>query len=220
MQHYPSSLIVRASQCAALMTNGRSKSEVLSETCKSMIEDATIAMLFGQSKEFSSKYTDKGITMEQAAIEMLNRNLFRNYTKNEKRFNDGRFAGTPDIIDIPGLIVRDTKCSWDRFTFPWTAEQAAKEVKKGGYEHQVRCYMMLTGAQEAWVDFVLLSTPEELLRESGFDLHDVDSIPEPLRISSVFFQRDEQWEEEANTRWEAANGYYLAFRDAILAKEN
>ena len=208
--------IVRASQCSALMTNSRSKGELLSETAKTMIETAAIAVLFGESDEFSSKYTDKGIVMEQTAIEMLNRNLFRAYVKNEHRFIAHRFAGTPDIID--GYTVRDIKCSWSRFTFPWTAEQALKELKKGGYEQQVRCYMMLIGAEEAWVDFVLLSTPEELLRDYEFDIHDVEAIPEHMRITSVRFERDEGWEEEINQRWEAAREYYRSFIEKIFSK--
>jgi len=189
---------------------------------KTAIKNIAIANMFGVTEEFGSKYTDKGILMEQAAIDMLNRNLFRNYTKNEQRFDNGRFNGTPDIVDSSGLLkaIRDEKCSWSAFTFPWTEEQAWKEVKKGGYDDQVRVYMMLTDADIGYIDFVLLSTPEELLRESEFDAHDFEHIPEPLRITTVEIKRESKWEADINKAWEAANEYYLELCEILKTKAN
>jgi len=51
------------------MIEPRSKSEVLSQTAKSYIEDLFNELEFGYRKEFSSRYTDKGLEMEDEAIQ-------------------------------------------------------------------------------------------------------------------------------------------------------
>lgn len=214
-------LKVRASSVSDLLTSPRAKSETLSETCKSMVEEKAIQDLFGVRKEISSKYLDKGVLMEPEAIVFLSRNTFAQYQKYDgPMLDDGVFTGTPDILYHDGamLTIRDIKCSWERFTFPWTVNAAIKEIKKGGYEYQVRTYMMLSGAGQAFVDFVLLSTPEWLIREEEYDLHDVEDIPEPKRITSVRFERDLDWEKAARSAWVPANEYYQKYVSELLSK--
>jgi hypothetical protein len=72
-------MIVRCSSLGKLMTDPRTKSEVLSETAKTYIQDVFKEKELGIYKDFSSRYTDKGIQMEDQAIqfasEVLNGSL-------------------------------------------------------------------------------------------------------------------------------------------------
>ena len=52
------------------MTNARSKSEVLSKTCKSYLEELALEEVYGIRKEFSSRYTDKGNEVERESIDL------------------------------------------------------------------------------------------------------------------------------------------------------
>ena len=54
-------LLFRCSSLGKLMTDPRTKSETLSETAKSYIQDLFKERELGIYKEFSSRYTDKGL---------------------------------------------------------------------------------------------------------------------------------------------------------------
>ena len=62
-------LKIRCSAIGKIMTNARSKSEVLSKTCKSYLQELAIEEMYGIKKEFSSRYTDKGVEVETVEIE-------------------------------------------------------------------------------------------------------------------------------------------------------
>jgi hypothetical protein len=210
-------LVIRASQVSNLLTSDRS-GKAMGETAKTLIKTIAIENLYGKVPSFESKYTDKGTMLEQDAIEMLNRNLFTDYVKNTVRIHTDKFTGECDIHD-KGKIIRDIKCSWSVSTFPWTIEDAEKEIKKSGYEEQGRTYMMLYNEPRFAVDFCLLSTPIDLLSPfDDFDFHDVDDIPEIKRITTVYFERDLNWEAQLLHRWEQANEYYINFVNQILNK--
>ena len=59
----------RASALGQLMTNARSKSETLSQTAKSYIEDWVKEQIYGVKKQIKSKYIQKGLALEDMAIE-------------------------------------------------------------------------------------------------------------------------------------------------------
>ncbi len=61
---------IRCSSLGKIMTAPRSKSEVLSQTAKSYIEELAKEHLFGIKKVFKSRYTDKGNEVEEKAIEL------------------------------------------------------------------------------------------------------------------------------------------------------
>ena len=209
-------LIVHASSASQLLTMPRSKKEVLSETAKTMVENTALKHLYDLRPSFESKYTIKGDEMEAEAIELLNREWGSDFVKNTERIKSYRFSGEADIVH--GNTVIDIKCSWSAETFPWTEQAALKQVKKGGYEEQVRTYMMLYDLNEAYVSFVLLSTPANLLRKHEIGYHQVDHIPESKRLTSVRFDRDREWEDKANAAWEVANQYYLEFVEQLKMK--
>ena len=79
-------LLFRCSSLGKLMTESRSKSEVLSETAKTYIQDVFKEKELGIYKDFSSRYTDKGIQMEDEAIQFASEVLkwgFRSKERNE-----------------------------------------------------------------------------------------------------------------------------------------
>ena len=202
-------LIVRASSVSNFLTRPRSKKEDLSETTKSLVEQIAIEYLYDLRPRFESKQTAKGDEMEAPAIELLNSVWGSDFVKNTERVKAEKFSGEADIVSDRTVI--DIKCSWSAETFPWTHEAALKMVKKGGYEHQVRTYMMLYDLDEAYVIFALLSTPPRLLKKHEIAFHQVDHIPESKRLTSVRFDRDGAWEDGLVTQWEVANQYYQQF---------
>jgi hypothetical protein len=54
----------RSSQIGKIMTNARTKGEVLGETAKTRIKEKLLQDLFNIKKEFWSKETEKGIDQE------------------------------------------------------------------------------------------------------------------------------------------------------------
>ena len=149
---------IRASGVGQIMTNAKKKGE-LSKTTLSYVDTWLKEQIYGVNKDFSSKYTDKGNRMEDAAIDYVEEHLYPNdlLIKNEEYFNDEYFKGTPDLILEDEII--DIKNSWDCFTFPLLA----KELPNKDYYYQLQVYMHLTGRKKAKVIYVLMDTPEDLL---------------------------------------------------------
>ncbi len=91
-------LKIRCSALGKIMTNSRSKSEVLSKTCKTYLQELAIEEMYGIRKEFSSRYTDKGNLVEDESISLAQEVLdFGLMYKNEEHFNNDFLTGTPDV---------------------------------------------------------------------------------------------------------------------------
>lgn len=148
-------LKIRASSAGQIMTDPRSKSELLSETTKSTLQEIFIAEKYGRYKDFSSDAIVKGLTNEEQAITQFcfMHDLF--LSKNIKHFENDFIKGTPDLITEDAVI--DVKCSWDLFTF-------IKSDLTKNYEYQLLCYMELTGKKKATLAYVLTDTPENLIQ--------------------------------------------------------
>lgn len=161
---------IRASASGKLMTDPRIKTETLSETTKSYAKEWLIERIYGVRKEIKSKYLDKGLKLEDTAIDKTIELLDLPFTlKNEKYFEDDYFCGTPDLI--VNSVVYDTKCSWDCFTFPLFDN----EITNKDYYYQLQTYMHLTGCKKAVLVYVLLNTPKELKYEQKFDYNGIGS---------------------------------------------
>lgn len=199
---------IRCSSLGAIMTESRSKSEDLSETAKSALIEIYIKEVFGRDRFVMSKHIQKGLQCEDDSITLLSRINKRFFKKNEQKFQNDFIMGTPDIID--GEVVRDTKTSWDIFTF---FKNDPKKLNKD-YFWQVHGYMALTGAKTAFVDFCLVNTPQALLDQEKYQLErklglnpdnesltlafdeidrlgKYDDIPIEKRIISVKVERDD-----------------------------
>lgn len=148
---------VRASCAGKLMTNPQNKSEKISKTTKTYLEEWAKEQIYGIKKEFSSRQTEKGIEVEQDAIDMaIDWADIEFCVKNEIDFEDEYFTGTPDII-LSDTIV-DIKNSWDCFSFPLFE----KDIPTKDYYYQLQVYMHLTGKRKAKLIYTLMNTPEHL----------------------------------------------------------
>ena len=183
---------IRASASGKLMTRPRSKSEVLSKTTKSYLQEWTKEQIYGVRKSIKSKYLDKGNQVEDAAIDYASAEkgwLFAE--KNEEYFEDEFFCGTPDVILDDKII--DIKSSWDCFSFPLFFNG----IPNKDYYYQLQTYMYLTGKTKAQLVYVLMNTPEELTFEESFDYTEINS---KYRIKIFDIDYDEEVIEELKNK--------------------
>lgn len=161
---------IRASAAGKLATNARSKTETLSETTKSYLEEWLKEQIYGVKKQISSKYLEKGLLLEDSAIEKVTEWLDMPFMiKNESGFENDYFTGTPDLFCNDTVI--DIKVSWDCFTFPLFDT----EIPTKDYFYQLQVYMHLTGKTKAKLIYVLLNTPEFMTYEAVYDYSETDT---------------------------------------------
>lgn len=205
----------RCSSLGKIFTNPRSKSETISETTKTLLEEWVIEQKFGIRKEISSKYLEKGLTMEDTAIQEYNKLFNTDAVKNDEWFENEYITGTPDLI-LENKIV-DIKCSFSAFTFP----MFEKELPNKDYRYQLQGYMYLTGKKEAEIAYFLLNSPEnvilseaksimykenlgvewlDILIEEVRESHSFDHIPIEERCKIFKVERDEDVIKEISER--------------------
>ena len=170
-------LKIRCSAIGKIMTNARSKSEVLSKTCKSYLQELAIEEMYGIKKEFSSRYTDKGIEVERESIDLVQDNCdFGFMYKNEEHFENDYLTGTPDVNT--DNILLDVKSSYDASTFPWFEE----EIPNKDYYFQLQGYLALTKKRKAILAYCLVNTPfqivEDEVRRAHWKEHLIDESEE------------------------------------------
>lgn len=217
------SLLFRCSQLGNLMTAPRSKSEVLSETAKTLVQDMFKEKELGIYKEFSSRYTDKGNQNEDLAIELASEVLDWNWIlKNEEKFKNDYIVGTPDLVN--DTLLADIKCSWSGATFP----MFDTELKNKAYYWQLQGYMWLTGHKQAELVYCLTNTPFEIVesevrkehwklclidedpivREAVESLHNFDHIDNKMKVKRFIVEYDEKAIEQLKEKIEVARAYY------------
>lgn len=173
----------RASASGSIMTNPRSKTELISQTTINYVHDWLKESIYGIKKEIKSKYLTKGLTLENEAIDKAIEWLDLPFVlKNESFFEDDCFTGTPDLISEDRIY--DIKCSWDCFTFPLFE----REIPTKDYFYQLQVYMHLTGKKNATLVYVLLNTPEEMHWELQ---HNYDALDKKYRIKTFDIVYDE-----------------------------
>ncbi|NBV92122.1 MAG: hypothetical protein EBR91_08140 [Flavobacteriia bacterium] len=194
----------RASQIGKLMTTSRSKTDALSQTAKSYINQIAKENFYGYSTELSSKYLDKGTNQELESINLLNAVRFTDHKKNTLRLENDFITGECDIITNDSVI--DVKTPWSLDTFP----ELPEDIDAKEYEWQGRAYMMLYNRFEFELVYCLVSTWDEFLSEwDNKTIHKVDHIEPHLRITSVMFERDLEIEAQMIERCQLANEYYI-----------
>jgi hypothetical protein len=212
------------------MTEPRTKSEVLSQTAKSYIEDLFNELEFGYRKEFSSRYTDKGLEMEDEAIQFASEQFDWEFVvKNTERFTNDYITGEPDINT--DSLLADIKCSWSLDTYP----MFEAEMKNKDYYWQLQGYMWLTGKTEAELVYCLMNTPLQIVEDEvrrahwkaglideDIDLrhevqtkHNYDNIPSKLRVKRYIIERDEKAIEKIIEKVEIAREYYKMLKGLI-----
>ena len=58
--------LCHASAVGKIMTNARNKTELLSKTAKTSVEEQLLFNEFGIKKDFSNRYTERGTNQEEA----------------------------------------------------------------------------------------------------------------------------------------------------------
>lgn len=191
----------RASALADIMTEPKSKSEVLSVGAKTAIEKIAKQIVYGYDEEVSSKAMEKGILVEEQSIALYNEVFFTAHQKNTVRKTNDWITGECDIL-TPSKII-DIKSSWSLATFPATSARGEDK----GYEWQGRAYMWLWDVDQFEVAYCLVNTPDELIGYEQQDLHYVDHITPELRVTRVLYERDQKLEELIKQKVEDANLY-------------
>jgi hypothetical protein len=198
-------MLFRCSSIGKLMTEPKTKAEgPLSVGAKTYIRTLAAQSILGIDFEVTSKEMEKGILVEQQAIELLNRVRGLDLSKNTERRNNEWLTGECDLFNAPARRGHDLKCSWSAATFPITVA----DCKDSLYEWQMRGYMALWDADEWEVNYALITTPEALTRWEPLFMHFVDHIPEHMRLTSWTIQRDAEKEARMVDKVKHARTYF------------
>jgi hypothetical protein len=161
--------LFRASQLGKLMTDARTKSG-LSETTKSALLEVYVQQKYNRYKEISNKYIEKGLAVENDAIDMWRRSRGEIVFKNEQMFINEYIKGTPDLLIIDEndncINVPDIKSSWSIHTF---MDSVKDDICKD-YYWQGQAYCWLTGAPKATFCYVLVNAPIEMINDEKYRL--------------------------------------------------
>lgn len=189
------------------------KEASLSAGAKTYLNRLAKEQVYGYRLQVETKYMDKGIACEPAAIQLLNDLRFKNYTKNTERRESEFLTGECDIY-VPGVKTIDTKVAWSLDTFPAVSEDAHDSL----YEWQGHAYMKLWDVPEHEVCYLMLDTPEEMIRWEQVSLHRVGHIEPELRCTSIIYKRDLELEAKMDAKCAVAMAYLLRRIDQIHAE--
>jgi hypothetical protein len=194
----------RASQIGKLMTTSRSKTDVLSQTAKSYINQIAKEDFYGYESPVINRYLDKGTNQELESIQLLNAVRFEDFHKNSVRKSNEFITGECDIVTVSSII--DIKTSWSLDTFP----ELPEDIDSKDYEWQGRAYMMLYDKPEFELIYCMVSTWDEFLTQyDDKRIHKVDHIDPAKRITSMLFERDMELEQQMIERCQLATEYYI-----------
>ena len=206
-------MIIRCSNLGKIMSNSRSKTDILSKTAKAEIRSLVKQEIFEYDTYLENKYLSKGIVCENDSIDLYNMVFFKNYEKNETRLTNDWITGECDILTEDTII--DIKSSWSKETFPATED----EIDNKDYEWQLRGYMWLYDKPFAELAYCFVETPEEFLTyEKNESIHRTAGTPPELRVTVKRFERDKELEEQIKERIEACRDYANDYRNQILNK--
>jgi len=204
----------RAHCLAEIMTDPKGKDEVLSVGAKTAVLKMAKELVYGYDERISSKYMEKGIAVEDQAIELVNSVFFTNYKKNTERKSNDWITGECDIA-TPSKII-DIKSSWSLATFPAIPESGKDKT----YEWQGRAYMWLWDVDAFEVHYCLVNTPDELIGYEDQSLHYVDHIAPEMRVTRLCYTRDKALEEKMAQKVEAARIYMGELVQQIASTHN
>ena len=200
-----SELRIRCSSLGKIMTEPKTAKEgPLSVGAKTYIRSLVAQDIFGVDFEVSSKQMEKGIMVEPASIDLLNRVRGLSLGKNQTRMTNGWITGECDLFDDQRKRGHDVKSSWSAATFPIAEVDCVDKL----YEWQMRGYMWLWDADEWEVNYCLVNTPEHLIGFEPVSMHFFDHIPEHMRVTTWAVTRDKDKELLMAAKVEAARDYY------------
>jgi len=182
----------------------------LSAGAKTYIKNIAKEIIFGYRKEIDNRYLEKGIRLEAEAIQFINHRRFKRYEKNTERRTNDYLTGECDIWH-KGVKTIDTKVSWSLDTFPALSEDCHDMT----YEWQGRGYLSLWDEQEHEVVYVMLDTPDDLIKWEPIEIHKVSHIDPSLRITSITYKRDMELEKKMYLKLDIAQKYLYKVMDMI-----
>lgn len=227
-------LKIRCSSLGSLMTEPREKklkdAGELSATAKKEIRKIWISRTYGKEKDYTTKYTEKGIYCEEKGISMFNQYIRRQIalgewkfsdpvvlTKNELRKSNEYFDGLPDLVEAD--FGADIKCSWDLDTY--------MEATADDHIEQMQGYMDLFEPKIWMTVFCLVDAPEWLIdweiraiqRKADPDLADdiakavrrnmtFDNVPEDEKVKVFISKYDPLFINSAYDKVIKAREYY------------
>ena len=194
-------LKIRASSLSEIMTDPNGKDETLSVGAKTAITKQAKEFVYGYDERFSSKYTEKGLLVEDRSIELLNSVLFTDFKKNTERKTNEWLTGEADIV---ADRIIDIKSSWSLTTFPCLSAEGENK----GYEWQLRAYMMLWDLDSAQIAYCLVNTPDHLVGFEDKALHQVEHIAPELRVTLLNYKRDKALEDKIKFKVDEARKFY------------
>lgn len=216
-------LVIRCSALGQVMTNSRSKSVPLSQTCKSHIQERFNEIEFGISEYWTNQYVQKGHGVEDISLMMAQRvNDWQFLTKNEDRFRNDFITGIPDAIADDFIV--EIKSSWSMKTFPMYVDSNPNKA----YEWQVQGYLWLAEKEVGHLSYCLVDTPDELVndelfrtaRKQGYidlppevekeirDNHSFNHVPDHLRTKTFKITRDQEMINQIIERVNLCREYY------------
>ena len=214
---------IRASQLGKIMTSPRTKGEVLSQTAKTYIQELALEDKYGIRKEINSRFMDKGLMVEDQAIQLASSVLDLEFVvKNDLYFENDFVKGCPDVVG--SNFILDVKASWTASTFPWFDEECPNK----DYFYQMMAYMWLCDRDKALLCYCLINTPEDIvldeIRRTSWAKkeleisentenevraqHEFDHIPTDKRVKAYLIERDEQVIEQIKEKVNHAREYY------------
>lgn len=154
---------IRCSELHQLMGEPRSKSEKLTQTAKTFIDELYIRYKYHRYKDITNRYILKGLAVEENSITLYSRFNKRFLVKNEDNFFNDFITGTPDTFIKEGdkvVEVIDFKSSWDI----WTFFKSKRELNPD-YYWQMQGYLWLTDCDRGTVVHCLVDTPDEIIND-------------------------------------------------------
>jgi hypothetical protein len=160
---------IRCSSLGYLMTEPRGKKEKdageLSETAKTHLTDVYVSERYGRNTDITTKYTEKGLMVEEDSITLYCRLKKKFLKKNEQMVQNPYIKGTPDLYEGMDILaadkITDIKSSWDLYTFSRVRTKPINDQ----YWWQLQGYMWLTGAKTSTLAYCLVNTPEILISD-------------------------------------------------------
>ena len=156
----------------------------LSTGAISYLDEIIQEVIFGRSKEITSKYLSKGIAVEEYSFSLYTEVSNQFLVKNDERFNNEWITGEPDNVQE---MIRDIKSSWDFSTFPLHATDIPNDI----YKWQLLAYMELTELKKAELVYCLVDTPFTLIDDEIRRLSwkmgylSLDSMPTEVKVETV-----------------------------------
>ena len=187
----------------AILAEARRNS--LSAGGKTHVRELLREAVYGfEPADIETRPIQKGRQVEGACIEMLARLTGRPLVKNTERRTNGLITGECDVFDAQRRHGRDIKATYSMATMPIVLA----DCYDSGYEYQMQGYNILWDAETWSVEYMLVSTPEELIGYEPPSLHYVDHIPEHLRWTTWLVRRDRAIESLITDKVLAARRYF------------